>query len=244
MVCLGVRHLKPTRRVRVVFLCRRDCNAWLHSFKHNKVQATWRPGGIKETVLQDLCLPSSLLFSLLPTLYQSSNDVLHRLPSPAIGYCPFQPMYKNSLDGINPGVDAGLPAPALTSSSQSTPLPPGTVLMIDSFVQRLHLTTDQKKDLGALYKVSFIDLYTLTRTHSFPSIQLCIKASLSHADAVVRVFTLACQYGSERRIIEATRSAPPQMASGGPTLENLLKELTLRLEDSWVVTGEQRVRVL
>lgn len=59
-------------------------------------------------------------------------------------------------------------------------------------------------------------------------------------DSMQRVFLLACQHASERRIIAANKA--PQSDSGNTN--DLVNELSIRLEDSWQITTEQRVCML
>lgn len=66
---------------------------------------------------------------------------------------------------------------------------------------------------------------------------------LSHSDTMSRIFLLACQYGSERRIIERLNIMDHHAGgvAGTTQLQTLLGELSVRLEDSWAITAEQKV---
>jgi hypothetical protein len=57
---------------------------------------------------------------------------------------------------------------------------------------------------------------------------------------MARIYSLACQYGSEQRILHAMQSSESAQGNVGD-MRALFQELSIRLKDTFHLTKEQKV---
>ena len=66
-----------------------------------------------------------------------------------------------------------------------------------------------------------------------------LPGSLNQADIMTRIYSLACQYGSEQRLFYAVQTS--EGSGGVGDLRTLFQELSIRLKDTFHLTKEQKV---
>ena len=67
-----------------------------------------------------------------------------------------------------------------------------------------------------------------------------LSGPLSQADIMARIYSLACQYGSEQRVLHAMQSSESSQGNVGD-MQVLFQELSIHLKDTFHLTKEQKV---
>jgi len=67
-----------------------------------------------------------------------------------------------------------------------------------------------------------------------------LPGGLNQADIMTRIYLLACQYGSEQRLLYAVQTSEGSQ-SGVGDLRALFQELSILLKDTFHLTKEQKV---
>ncbi|KAF8951821.1 hypothetical protein BDZ97DRAFT_1931715 [Flammula alnicola] len=129
-----------------------------------------------------------------------------------------------SSEGPSPSTDTLHAGP----SSDESPWTLEGVSFIDKLGLQYSLTPEQLFDLKALHHLG----------SSLPG-------NLTSADLMTRVFVLACHFGSERRLHLALQStqASSHESEGVNSLRGLFNELSIRLDDSFHLTKEQKMSI-
>ena len=153
-----------------------------------------------------LCLLSILLCHL-------STSLLHHLPLIYLSLSHFtlDPSFSAgnslSLSNLTPKISPPSPPSAPTSTSVFCP-DPQAALFIDSLGQCFCLSKQQITDLHGLFWVCLISVFAITGLISSPvKLGVSLLGPLSQADIMARIYSLACQYGSEQWVLHAMQSS-------------------------------------
>ncbi|KAF8164205.1 hypothetical protein BJ912DRAFT_935109 [Pholiota molesta] len=119
----------------------------------------------------------------------------------------------------------------------STP-PPSVSYTSDSIVDQgmLFIDTISKEfDLGPVHVSHLRAMYQLGTN---------FEGNLSKADLYTRIFALACQFSTERRITLAVQAVTADSVNGtGGDLKRILDELSIRLDANFSLTSDQTLTV-
>ncbi|KAF8177639.1 hypothetical protein BJ912DRAFT_985719 [Pholiota molesta] len=121
------------------------------------------------------------------------------------------------------------PTAAASMPVDSSMLHAQTAQFIDNLMERFHLSVAQRDDLYGLYQLG-----------------ISLDNPLGRADIMTRIYFLACQYGIEQRQLQVSAPMSTESSNGGTgpgELKGLIKELKVRLDDTFQITKDQRTHI-